>query len=95
MTLRCAGQKNSQNERMLVDVEAMSSFVSIRANTAVFKNCFYYEVTLKGDGLAQIGWCQMHTSFNNHHGVGDDRHSYAYDGNRVKKWNGKNEAYGE
>ena len=34
-----------------LDIEAQSNFVSIRANTAVFKDCFYYEVTLMTDGL--------------------------------------------
>ena len=42
---------------LTLDVEARSSFVSIRANTAIFKGRFYYEVTLLCDGLAQIGWC--------------------------------------
>ena len=34
-----------------LDIEAKSNFISIRANTAVFKDCFYYEVTLLTDGL--------------------------------------------
>jgi hypothetical protein len=37
----------------------------------------------------------MHTSFDAHNGVGDDRLSYAFDGNRIKKWNGGSEPYGE
>ena len=48
-----------------------------------------------GEGLAQIGWGQMHTSFDGHNGVGDDRLSYSFDGNRIKKWNGASELYGE
>jgi Kip1 ubiquitination-promoting complex protein 1 len=67
----------------------------MRANTAVFKGFFYYEVTLMADGLAQIGWCQLQTPFDSHNGVGDDKSSYAYDGWRVKKWNGASEPYGE
>lgn len=38
-------------EALALDIEAKSSFVSIRANTAVFRDCFYYEVTLLSDGL--------------------------------------------
>lgn len=59
LQLRVVGPKvsYSQDENLLLEVEAKSSFVSIRADTAVFKNRFYYEVTLKGDGMAQIGWC--------------------------------------
>lgn len=45
-----------ESERFMLDIEAKSSFFSIRADTAVFKEIFYYEVTLKGDGKAQIGW---------------------------------------
>jgi Kip1 ubiquitination-promoting complex protein 1 len=35
----------------------------------------------------QIGWCTLATPFLHDNGVGDDPTSYAYDGNRVKKWN--------
>ncbi len=48
-----------------------------------------------GEGLAQIGWCQMHTLFDAHNGVGDDRLSYAFYGNRIKKWNGASEPFGK
>jgi len=41
-----------ESERFMLDIEAKSSFFSIRADTAVFKEIFYYEVTLKGDGKA-------------------------------------------
>ena len=47
------------------------------------------------DGLAQIGWCKLQTPFEHANGVGDDRHSYAFDGHRKKKWNGSDEPYGE
>ena len=36
---------------LVLDVTAKSNFVSVRANTAVTKECFYYEVTLLSDGL--------------------------------------------
>ena len=39
------------SEPLDLDIEAKSSFVSVRANTAVFKDCFYYEVTLLTEGL--------------------------------------------
>ena len=38
-------------EMLDLDIEAKSNFVSVRANTAVFKHCFFYEVTLLTDGL--------------------------------------------
>ena len=56
---------------LALDIEAVSSFVSIRANTAVFRDCFYYEATVMTDGLMQIGWCSLMTNFNSHDGVGD------------------------
>lgn len=69
------------------DIESKSSFASIRANTAVFAGKYYYEVRLMTSGLMQIGWCTIGTPFNANSGVGDDESSYAYDGNRIKKWN--------
>jgi len=84
-----------QIDKLMLDVEATSSFVSVRANTAVFKGCYYYEITLLCDGLAQVGWAQLQTPFEHANGVGDDRHSYAFDGHRKKKWNGGDEPYGE
>lgn len=77
-----------------LDIEAQSNFVSIRANTAVFKDCFYYEVTLMTDGLMQIGWCCRNTSFDSSNGVGDSQDSYSYDGYRVEKWNQEHSHFG-
>jgi Kip1 ubiquitination-promoting complex protein 1 len=78
-----------------VDIESLSDFSSVRANTAVFKGKFYYEVKLLSSGLMQIGWCTLATPFHTNTGVGDDSTSYAYDGFRVNKWNNGQEAYGE
>ena len=80
---------------MLLDVTAKSSFVSIRANTALTRHCFYYEVQLFSSGVMQIGWATLQTPFSRTDGVGDDRTSFAYDGHRVKKWNCGSTTYGE
>jgi len=50
---------------------------------------WYYETKLLGvDNVAQIGWADLcfepHSSAGE--GVGDDLHSWAYDGNRVLRW---------
>ena len=82
-------------DRNNLDVEAISSFCSIRANTGVFSGKFYYEVQLKTNGLMQIGWSTIQTPFNSQRGVGDDTTSYAYDGYRIKKWNRDNLSFGE
>jgi len=39
-------------------------------------------------GVMQIGWCTLATPFSHENGVGDEETSYAFDGARVKKWNG-------
>ena len=84
-----------EQDTLALDVFANSGFVSIRANTAVFKEAYYYEVTLMTDGLMQVGWCTLATTFTSDDGVGDSSHSYAYDGFRVVKWNEQKESYGE
>lgn len=76
-------------------IEGVSRFSSIRANTAVFSGRYYYEIKIMTDGIMQIGWCTLATPFVHDRGVGDDSTSYAYDGNRVKKWNEQSWAYGE
>ena len=43
----------------------------------------------------QIGWCSLQSQFTRNEGVGDDAISYAFDGSRVKKWNGSSSDYGE
>ena len=77
-------------------IESVTQFGSIRANTAVFSGCYYYEVKLETQGLMQIGWCTLATPFFMENGVGDDKSSYAFDGNRVLRWNDKKSVnYGE
>jgi hypothetical protein len=49
---------------------------------------WYYEVTLLSDCLSQIGYTYTR-EFTGNAGVGDDDLSFAYDGNRRKKWNGE------
>ena len=83
------------SEPLDLDIEAKSKFASVRANTAVFKDCFYYEVTLLTDGLMQIGWCSRNTPFNIHDVVGDLIDSYAYDGYMCEKWNREHSNFGQ
>jgi len=77
------------------EIEGVSSFCSIRSNTAVFKGRFYFEVRILTAGLMQIGWCTLATPFTSDKGVGYDDTSYAYDGLRVKRWNQDSHTYGE
>uniref|UniRef100_A0A674K671 E3 ubiquitin-protein ligase RNF123 n=1 Tax=Terrapene triunguis TaxID=2587831 RepID=A0A674K671_9SAUR len=79
----------------LVQVIGHSNFGSIRATTCVYKGKWIYEVLISSQGLMQIGWCTLNCRFNQEEGVGDTPDSYAYDGNRVRKWNVTTTNYGK
>ncbi|XP_039628997.1 E3 ubiquitin-protein ligase RNF123 [Polypterus senegalus] len=79
----------------LLGVIGHSNFSSIRATTCVFKGKWIYEVLISSQGLMQIGWCTLNCRFNQEEGVGDTPDSYAYDGNRVRKWNVTTTNYGK
>ena len=68
--------------------------MSVRANNCVVKGKWCYEVLLESNGLFQLGFCQLKTPFTAHLGVGDDTHSYGYDGYRLSCWNEKENRYG-
>uniref|UniRef100_A0A8C4K3I7 E3 ubiquitin-protein ligase RNF123 n=1 Tax=Dromaius novaehollandiae TaxID=8790 RepID=A0A8C4K3I7_DRONO len=80
---------------LLVQVIGHSNFGSIRATTCVYKGKWIYEVLISSQGLMQIGWCTLSCRFNQEEGVGDTPDSYAYDGNRVRKWNVTTTNYGK
>ncbi|KAL7985936.1 hypothetical protein Chor_011102 [Crotalus horridus] len=79
----------------LLGVIGHSNFGSIRATTCVYKGKWIYEVLVSSQGLMQIGWCTLNCRFNQEEGVGDTPDSYAYDGNRVRKWNVTTTNYGK
>ncbi|CAL8337644.1 unnamed protein product [Merluccius merluccius] len=79
----------------LLGVIGHSNFSSIRATTCVYKGKWVYEVLISSQGLMQIGWCTLNCHFNQEEGVGDTPDSYAYDGNRVRKWNVTTTNYGK
>ena len=76
-------------------LEARDNFVSVRANNCVVKGKWCYEVLLESNGLFQFGFCQLKTPFNPSYGVGDDKHSFGYDGYRLSCWNEKENRYGK
>ncbi|KAM8868482.1 E3 ubiquitin-protein ligase RNF123 isoform 2-T2 [Synchiropus picturatus] len=79
----------------LLGVIGHSNFSSIRATTCVYKGKWAYEVLISSQGLMQIGWCTLNCHFNQEEGVGDTPDSFAYDGNRVRKWNVTTTNYGK
>ena len=50
---------------------------------------------LGSKGVMQVGWCTLDCKFSGEEGVGDTPTSYAYDGNRLRKWNVSMSKYGE
>ncbi|KAI9334579.1 concanavalin A-like lectin/glucanase domain-containing protein [Obelidium mucronatum] len=77
------------------------TFESARCNVSVSGHGKYaFEVTLNTDGIIQVGWATENCNFDPEggEGVGDNEFSYAYDGNRVKKWHSyftTNNSYGQ
>ena len=82
------------NKLKIECVSNLNMFQSIIANNCVISGKWCYEVTLLTNGLFQIGFCQLNTTFNRHSGVGDDKTSYAFDGYRKVAWNGDKKTYG-
>eukprot|EP01105_Mastigella_eilhardi_P026976 TRINITY_DN8041_c0_g1_i1.p1 TRINITY_DN8041_c0_g1~~TRINITY_DN8041_c0_g1_i1.p1 ORF type:complete len:1095 (+),score=263.00 TRINITY_DN8041_c0_g1_i1:275-3286(+) len=77
------------------DVEAESNFPSVQGNVCVYKGRWMYEVTLGSIGVQQHGWFTDACRFTDEEGVGDSPNSYAYDGNRVKRWSASRANYGQ
>ena len=74
------------------EVQGLSNYGSAGvAWVTLSKGQWYYEVELLSDGVMQIGWCD--TLFigddNEGDGVGDDLHSWGFDGKRHAFWHGK------
>lgn len=61
----------------------------------MFRGKWQYEVMLASKGVMQVGWATQRCRFSQEKGVGDTEDSYAYDGNRVRKWNLNTYVYGE
>lgn len=68
------------------------TFECVRCNYPISEGVYFYEVILLTSGIMQIGWATKLTQFKNHEGsgVGDDRHSIAFDGCRNVIWHNMN-----
>ena len=80
-------------------VKGISNFPSVKLNGInLLPNSgrWYYEVVLLTDGLMQIGWADSLHSGDPicGRGIGDHKHSFAFDGYRKKIWNGESGDYG-
>eukprot|EP01084_Bolivina_argentea_P028110 52273_1 len=73
-------------------VRAQSGFPSVRGNFNLTSGKWYYEALLHTAGCMQIGFASSGFECNAQQqsgatGIGDDEHSWAYDGYRQKRWN--------
>ncbi|ORX89555.1 SPRY-domain-containing protein [Basidiobolus meristosporus CBS 931.73] len=65
-----------------------TTFESARGTMCAKEGSWYYEVQLLTAGIMQIGWATKYTAFRPEEGVGvgDDDHSFAFDGRRKLAW---------
>jgi len=91
---KCPINRTAGGSVYTVQFEAFDSFVSEEVPAAGKK---YYEIECisVGQGIAQVGFADEEFSAGRGNGVGDDKHSWGFDGNRVCKWgNAGQAAYG-
>ncbi|XP_046387656.1 E3 ubiquitin-protein ligase RNF123-like isoform X2 [Ischnura elegans] len=82
-------------DRDRLNLISHSNFSSIRANVCLYQGKWQYEVQLGSKGVMQVGWATANCTFSQESGVGDTAESFAYDGNRQRKWNVRTGHYGE
>jgi len=74
--------------------EMRSIFPSVRLGGVLLTSGkWYYEVGVLNPGVGQLGWVDVEfwAASREGVGVGDDKHSWAYDGNRRCKWHAQKE----
>lgn len=86
------GSFTSGLDRLVLN--SQDNFSTIRANVCVYKGRWQYELMLGTKGVMQVGWSTLGCKFSEEKGVGDTQDSYAYDGNRQRKWNVATFKYG-
>jgi len=69
---------------------ASKNWSGIRGTHGVRGGCYYYECTVKGDGICRVGWSTTAASFN----LGTDGHGFGYGGTGKKSHGGQFAEYG-
>ena len=69
---------------------ADKQWVGARATHGVKGGCYFYEVTISGNGICRVGWSSMAA----HHELGKDSHGFGYGGTAMKSHAGAFESYG-
>lgn len=75
-------------------IQSQNAFSTVKANVAVFKGKWMYEVQLHTEGVMQIGWCSTNCKFTQNSGVGDTQYSYGFDGSNQRIWHIQTDKYG-
>jgi len=89
---RLAGQDSVYD----ISFGAFDTFAT--TNRSASSGTLYFEVECVsvGNGIAQVGFADEKFSAGRGDGVGDDSHSWGFDGNRVSKWgDGSSSSYGK
>eukprot|EP01084_Bolivina_argentea_P284192 486955_1 len=86
-------------------LKPFSLFPTVRTSVGVKKEIgkYYYEFVVESigiegrSGLGQVGWAddQCNPVDSKQKGIGDDTHSWAFDGGRQKKWHNGSTSYGK
>lgn len=89
-----AGEVDFKSGGRVRGVADFSSFCAL--GVALTSGKWYYEVEVVTAGVMQVGWAdhEFKGDSSNGDGVGDDKHSWAFDGCRQQKWNGDGSDYG-
>lgn len=70
-------------------------FATVVADVAVTAGKWYYELRVTSPGIKQVGWATAALATDPaKYGVGDDPHSWAFDGDRARSWHGQGHDYG-
>eukprot|EP01083_Nonionella_stella_P241227 842529_1 len=70
----------------VLTTSSCGNIATIKYNLALKPGKWYYETILNTSGVMQIGFIESGFTTPNGAGVGDDKHSWAYDGCRKRKW---------
>jgi ATP-dependent RNA helicase DDX1 len=63
----------------------------VRGNTGVKQGCYYFEVTVRDEGVGRVGWCTLDATLE----LGCDRNGFGYGGTAMKSTGRKFVPYGE
>jgi len=74
---------------------AFDTFATTNRSISSGKLYFEVECVSVGRGIAQVGFVDEKFTAGPGDGVGDDKHSWGFDGNRVCKWSNGSQQYGK